>query len=316
MPYVSKEQIEKARGMDLLTYLQTYEPTELVSCGGQTYRTRSHDSLKISNGKWCWWSQGIGGTNALDYLTKVRGMNLPDAVLTITGAAPPQVSFPQKAPERIPFELPPRHANNRRVFSYLTGRGIHPHIINYCIREQLLYEDAAHHNCIFVGYEKGKPSYAACRGTLSDFRFVGEISGSDKRFSFAVQSPSGGETLCVFESAIDALSYLSLLKLKGADWQKANCLSLAGVYQPKGGGQIAFPAALEQYLKDHPGIRRIVLCLDNDAVGRAASKAIMKKLDGYEVIDLPPKQGKDYNDLLQIKTGRQRSKEQRYAEAR
>lgn len=30
MSYFTKEQIEKARSVDLLTYLQTQEPTELV----------------------------------------------------------------------------------------------------------------------------------------------------------------------------------------------------------------------------------------------------------------------------------------------
>ena len=66
-PYLSKDQIAAAREMDLLTYLRRFEPEELVHIGGDTYATRTHDSLKISNGKWCWWSRGIGGTNALDY---------------------------------------------------------------------------------------------------------------------------------------------------------------------------------------------------------------------------------------------------------
>ena len=48
--FYSEEQISKARSIDLLTYLQTYEPTELVHVRGNTYCTREHDSLKISNG--------------------------------------------------------------------------------------------------------------------------------------------------------------------------------------------------------------------------------------------------------------------------
>ena len=31
------------------------------------YTTRTHDSLKISNGKWMWWSKGIGGKTELPY---------------------------------------------------------------------------------------------------------------------------------------------------------------------------------------------------------------------------------------------------------
>ena len=52
MPYVDTEAIEAARQIDLLSYLQAYEPGELVHVSGSTYCTREHDSLKISNGKW------------------------------------------------------------------------------------------------------------------------------------------------------------------------------------------------------------------------------------------------------------------------
>lgn len=68
MPYISPEVVEQARQIDLLTYLQSCEPQELVRISGNNYTTRTHDSLKISNGKWMWWSQRIGGYNALDYL--------------------------------------------------------------------------------------------------------------------------------------------------------------------------------------------------------------------------------------------------------
>ena len=50
--YVPPEAIEKARSVDLLTYLKIYEPYELMRCGNNVYCTKSHDSLKTSNGKW------------------------------------------------------------------------------------------------------------------------------------------------------------------------------------------------------------------------------------------------------------------------
>lgn len=100
--YVSKEQIAAAREMDLLTYLQYFEPEELIHFSGNTYTTRSHNSLKISNGKWCWWSQGIGGRSALDYLIKVRGLSLPEAVIAITGSE--SIYEKRKVPENIKSE--------------------------------------------------------------------------------------------------------------------------------------------------------------------------------------------------------------------
>ena len=85
MPGVTKEQIAQAKEWDLLSYLQTYEPQELKRSGPNEYCTRTHDSLKISNGKWCWNSQGIGGRTALDYLIKVRGMDFVGAVEALCG---------------------------------------------------------------------------------------------------------------------------------------------------------------------------------------------------------------------------------------
>ncbi|MEI3121025.1 MAG: hypothetical protein V8S86_08595 [Eubacteriales bacterium] len=77
MGYVTPEQIAQAKEWDLLTYLQRYDPHQLVHVGGSTYCTREHDSLKISNGKWNWFSRKIGGKTALDYLIKVQGFLYP-----------------------------------------------------------------------------------------------------------------------------------------------------------------------------------------------------------------------------------------------
>ena len=87
MPYIAPEVVREVKRMDLLTYLKNYEPQELVHFSGNTYTTRSHDSLKISNEKWMWWSQSIGGRSALDYLIKVRGYSFMEAIEIIARQA-------------------------------------------------------------------------------------------------------------------------------------------------------------------------------------------------------------------------------------
>ena len=52
MPGVSAEQVARAREIDLLSYLQSYNPQELKPDGPGRYTTVSHSSLVISNGKW------------------------------------------------------------------------------------------------------------------------------------------------------------------------------------------------------------------------------------------------------------------------
>ena len=54
MAYYSPEIIQKVKQMDLLTYLKNYEPEELVQFNRNTFMTKTHDSLKISNGMWYW----------------------------------------------------------------------------------------------------------------------------------------------------------------------------------------------------------------------------------------------------------------------
>lgn len=83
--FYTNEEIEKAREMNLLTYLRLYEPENLVKVHGEVYCTRQHDSLKISNGKWMWWSRGFGGASALDYLTKVKGISFSEAMGILMG---------------------------------------------------------------------------------------------------------------------------------------------------------------------------------------------------------------------------------------
>lgn len=85
MPFIPLEEVARAKEIDLYSYLRANEPQELVHFGGSTYCTREHDSLKISNGKWYWFSRGIGGRSALDYLIKVKEIPFTEAVAMILG---------------------------------------------------------------------------------------------------------------------------------------------------------------------------------------------------------------------------------------
>ncbi len=306
MPYIPADVVSRAKQMDLYTYLHDYEPQELVHLGGGTYCTREHDSLKISNGKWYWFSQSIGGRSALDYLIKVRGTPFKEAVETIVGHSAPQpvVSLPRKESPKRTLLLPEANGDAVRVKDYLTGRGIDQELIGYCLSTGRLYESRKYHNAVFVGQDSaGNSRYVNLRGIDSDFK--GEASGSDKRFSFSIPARDKSGTLHLFESAIDLLSFATMCKQIGRDWRRDHLLSLAGVYRPRKELQeSSMPLALTQYLKDHPGIRKIVLRLDNDYAGRTASQALQTMLSGsYEVSIRPPPEGKDYNDCLCMRLG-------------
>ena len=161
--YVEKEELEKARQVDLLTYMEQREPDNLVKLSPNVHRLVEHDSVILSHGLWQQKSTGIGGRSALDYLVKIRGLSLPEAVsLVLSGSYLPVSAYipPQKEVEA--FRLPPPNADNKRVCDYLIGRGIDREIIDFAIAEGILYESAIHHNAVFVGRDYGgTPAYAA-----------------------------------------------------------------------------------------------------------------------------------------------------------
>ena len=306
--------IEQVRQMDLLTYLQRYEPSNLKRVAGSVYCTAEHDSLKISNGKWYWWSRGIGGVSALDYLIKVRDFSFVEAVQTITGQCGdwiPPPPAPKKDEPKV-LLLPPKNKDCDRVMQYLFGRGIDYPLIQDCIAQGILFESRNYHNAVFVGKdESGTPKYAACRGTVSSFK--GDASGSDKRYSFRLLADKPTDTVHLFEAAIDLLSYATYLKCQGKDYKAENLLSLSGVYQPKKEiGESKIPIALVEYLKANPQIKTIHLHLDKDKTGRLCTEALKMLLQkDYKIVDAPPPIGKDFNDFLLSYLGLEQRKSHR-----
>lgn len=314
MPYYTEEQIKKARSIDLLTYLQTYEPTELIHVRGNTFCLREHDSLKLSNGKWFWWSRGFGGTSALDYLIKVKGLPFIEAMNILTDNSrdflfeTPKICNRDNSNTERKLLLPEKCDTNLEVIRYLTGRGIDREIIRDCIDEGLLYESLPYHNCIFVGYdETGKAAYACYRATNGE-RIMGDAAGSDKRYAFRINH--AGSTIHAFESAIDLLSYATIMKMQTGSWRAEPMVSLGGVYAPSPNRSgIKIPAALDNALQNHPEVKTIALHLDNDYAGRSAASSIAEQQqDRYEIRNEPPTTGKDCNDFLMHILQRNRSR--------
>lgn len=311
MSYIAPEVVQKVKQIDLLTYLKNYEPYELVHFSGNIYTTKTHDSLKISNGKWMWWSQRIGGKTALDYLIKVKDIPFLQAVEIIAGQAAiqPSVCLPDEKTTQKKLLLPKANPSSTQAVSYLRKRGIDVEVIDFCLQTGRIYESAYYHNVVFIGKDQeDKPRYAALRGIGTDF--IGDANGSDKNYSFSISAENICMEIHLFESAIDLLSYATLLKMEGQDWRKNHLLSLAGVYQPaKDIEKSKVPAALTRYLKEYPEVQDIVLHLDNDTAGRLAARAIQTVIpEGYRTLDRPPQQGKDYNDCLCIQLGIKQTK--------
>lgn len=264
--------------------------------------------MKISNGKWCWNSRGIGGRTALDYLIKVRGMDFTEAVETLSGSrVPPPQEWPAPPTTQKPFKLPEASRFPSAVLTYLQGRGIHPELIGACIEAGTLYESRKYQNCVFVGRDPTGRTHSAClRGTRDNFKM--DVEGSDKRYSFSLLAADPDcPRLAVAESPIDALSLATLVKLSGGNWRDNHYLSLGGTA----------PRAMLQFLRDHPHVTQVSLCLDNDKAGIVGmgrlENTILEDRSLSQRIKLiyhnpPPAEfGKDYNEFLSSKVNADRN---------
>ena len=274
--YYTQEQIDRANQADLVLFLQSQgEPLERA---GQEYRWKRHDSLTVRGNKWYRHSQSKGG-GPVDFVMEFFGKSFTEAVELLTGekgAAPPQDS-PQ-------FRLPPRSPDNRTARNYLTAaRCIDEDVAGFFFASGDIYEDAAHHNAVFVGRdEDGIPRYAHSKGTAGNFRL--DVKGSDKAFNFCYRGE--GDRLFVFEAPVDLLAFLCLFK---KEWQKQSYLSLGGVGEK----------ALLRFLSDRPNIKTVYLCLDSDEAGNDACSRLVKLMpEGYTVRRLIPL-FKDWNEVLQ-----------------
>ena len=312
--YISKEKIAKARNLDLLTYLRCYDPGELVKVSGNIYTTKTHDSLKISNGKWYWWSRGVGGKSALDYLVIVKGVSFLDAatyILNLTqGSYISRPSHVEKGSELAKLSIPKGKKTFELITQYLEERGIASEVITHCIDNGLIYE-SVYGEPVFLGFNTdGEVKYASCR-SCDDSRNMRDCRGSKKDYSFRLGT-GNKETVHVFEGAIDALSYATLLQMEGTSWKSADLLSLDGVAFGKKDGEFMIPKALKNYLDGNKSVKKICLHLDNDDAGRTAARIINESLcKHYDVRLLFPPIGKDYNEYLQIKLGKERNNGER-----
>ena len=275
----TQAQIDRANAANLEDFLRAQGETLVRS--GKEYRWKAHDSLTVCGNKWFRHSQSKGGL-PVDFVMEFYGKSFPEAVQMLTGE-PGEVQ-PEADPAPSPaFRLPLRNVTNANILNYLTQeRKLSPSLVNFFIAAGDIYEDAAHHNVVFVGRDAdGHPRYASSRGIREKFRK--DAAGAEKAFGFAHRGTD--KQLLVFEAPIDLLSFIELFP---KNWQQHNYLSLGGVSAK----------ALQQFLSERPDVERVFLCLDSDKAGEDACKRLAALLpDSVSVTRIQPCM-KDWNDVL------------------
>ncbi len=293
--HFSDEQKLRANDVDLEEFLLQRGEKLLVS--GREKRMVSDHSITVRGNEWYDHATGKGG-GPVAFVRSYYGVSYPEAVTMLLGGNT-GVIYPS-AKEREPeppkeFVLPERNGDMRRVFAYLVKeRCIDPTVVSYFAHRGLLYEDAQHHNCVFVGWDEGGvPRHAHKRSTNSYGKtFRVNVEGGDPRYSF--HHVGTDDRLFAFEAPIDMLSFITLYPHNWRDHSYVACCgtSIQPVIQT--GAQMDCQRTT------------VFLCLDNDKAGNMACARMAEqfKESGIKTVRISP-QRKDWNDDLVAQCHRQ-----------
>ena len=301
------EQIAQANSVSIIDYAKSRGyPVKKVTA--HSFKIPGYGGLYIHSGglKWNRFSADAGG-GTIQFVMHMENKSWVEAVKELLNIPTTQYSYSSAAnekprenqDEKKPFQLPEKNDTFKHLFAYLIGtRKIDKQLVYDLVKVNKIYENKCNNSCVFVGYDKNSEAkYAAIRGTNPSIQYRKDVAGSDKSYPFAVDIREGkvcndntfrSNNLFVFESPIDLMSYLSLIKLHRIKDFDAHYISLGGVCD----------LALERFLKEHPDITEITLCLDNDEAGRFACDQIWQKHGArYNILRHQP-DNKDFNDDL------------------
>lgn len=276
---VGKNQIEAAKSVNLIIYLETKHP-DLITRDPKyprRYIHPLHDSLVITERGFYRFSQSLGGDQIQFLQDFVYGGDFVAAVRALAEYAdgcPIWDFIDAEKSTAKPFVLPPKEDGPyKRVWAYLTFKRNIPHeVVEKLFDENTLYQAAKYGNCVFIS---PKCNYAEIVG-VGNKRYKGIAQGSDVD-GYWITGAENPSKVYICESAIDAIS---LYTLQGDD---------SSAYASMGGLK---PQALQRILVEHPD--KCILAIDNDF---AANEFAMEFPDVPRIV--PEK--KDWNNELQEK---------------
>ncbi|HPE95316.1 MAG TPA: DUF3991 and toprim domain-containing protein [Bacillota bacterium] len=290
MPHYTDEQIQAANGCDLAAFLISRDEA-LKRCGNQQIWEKHQ--VWIRGHEWYTHYDAKGGY-AVSFVMQYFGLSFQDSIRELLGdsvSTSRPASYTPKPQKELVLPQPSQTMN--RVYAYLMNeRFIARDVITHFAHAKTLYEDAEYHNCIFVGIdEDGIPRHCHRRGTSTVGKpFKQTETGSKTEYAF--HHDGGSEWLFVFEAPIDMLAFITLHQ---KEWQKHSYVALCCVSE----------RAILHRLKVNTKLAKIVLCLDNDNAGEAASERIKAVLaeHGYADVRILKSVNKDWDEDIKSQNG-------------
>lgn len=286
----TEEQLHLANTVDLETILVRHG--ERLIRSGKDRRLATDHSITVRGNRWYDHAAMKGGL-AVSFLQYHWGLPFVEAVASLLEMKEYTAEENIRESKPMPFVLPPRNGNMHRLFSYLINeRKLERKIIEAFVHEKLLYESREfsnngkeYHSAVFVGLDEHGTACHCHKKALGKNGFCMNAEGSNSEYSFHWTGDS--EKLYVFEAPIDLMSYICL---HFKNWNEHNYVALCGLSE----------YAMLKILKTHPNLTTVILCMDNDHAGIAASERMSDRLQrlGYKDVSYDRSELKDWNEDL------------------
>jgi len=286
----TEEQLHRANTVDLETIIARHGERLLRS--GKDRRLVTDHSITVRGNRWYDHATMKGGL-AVSFLQYHWGLPFAEAVASLLEMKAYTAEETIRESKPTPFVLPPRNGNMHRLFSYLINeRKLERKVIEVFALEKLIYESrefskkgTEYHSAVFVGLDEHGTARHCHKKALGTSGFCTNVEGSDSEYSFHWVGAS--EKLYVFEAPIDLMSYISL---HFENWKEHSYVALCGLSE----------YAMLKILETHPNLTTVILCMDNDRAGIAASERMSDRLLGlgYQDISYDRSELKDWNEDL------------------
>lgn len=296
--YVTKEEVELATSKDILSVVS--------SCGysfkpcGKFYKGIEHDSLILNPNKnsYGWYSKQEFGTT-IDFIMRDKDLDFVNAVKLINNGDYSEAKVQEIT--KVKYELNKGFKEIKdmtKSFNYLTkDRKIDQQLVSDLITSGHIKEDK-YNNVVFLWKNTQNQVVGSDKVGTSGKRFKGIDAGSDSRYGFSFKRGTPND-LYVFESAIDAMSYVSLNKNISGEFVSMNGLKRDTLLS----NIVLFK---EKYNKNS---EKVYVGVDNDHPAKEFFESLPKlqfkdteKDVKYNYLVPDEILGKDWNDVLKKKT--------------
>lgn len=283
---ISKEEIKQARQTDLAEYL-IQKGEQLIKTGNR-FRHKLHDSLVFTQNAFYWNSKNKKG-NAIDFLMLYFDLDFAGAVKELIQTE--KKSIEPLTQQTFSLSNIRLTKDMHRAIAYLhKTRYLDYSTIQKLIKTEHLFQSEENNNIIFPMYDEHSEIVGAelC-GTLSDIRFKGVAPNSKYGYGFNIRTDENPQTAFFFESAIDLLSYIELLKTnnKTDDYKKSIFVSMAGLKEN----------IIHSTFETFKSVSRAFLCIDRDIAGDNFIKSLRMENKPFKR-HIPNEPFKDWNEML------------------